>query len=356
MDSIISGEEVEQVEKMEKRKKKKGKNTARKWWIILGVVLILGLSGFIFRKQLAIFAFDVFLSGSVEDKLSDSYKPIKGKPEVNREITEPFSALLLGVDQRDHEIGRSDTIIFSVVRPKDNKVLLVSIPRDTYTEIIGHGSSDKINHAFAFGSANKEIGGPKMSMDTVGNLLDHEINHYATINFEGLKDVVDAVGGVKLPIKEDIVNKAAEHEKFRIEANKPIYSGQEALYFVRYREDSDMNRTERHRIFLKAIMDRAIEMDQITKIPSLMDIMGKNFTTDMRPRYMIDLAKQMFQMDGAPTINSYMLHGEGKRIDGVWYYLPNEEDLTYIKSLITNWMDPKTESAQLMIPRKMKEE
>lgn len=356
MDSIISEEEVG---KMKKRKTKKSKNTSKKWWIILGVVLILGLSGFIFQKQLAMFAFDIFLSDTVENKLSDSYKPIDGKPGVDREITMPFSVLLLGVDQRDEdEIGRSDTIIFSIIRPKDNKVLLVSIPRDTYTEIVGHGTTDKINHAFAFGSVkDKVIGGPKMSMDTVGKLLEHEINHYATINFEGFKDVVDAVGGVKLPIKEDIVNKGAAHEKFRVEANKPIYSGQEALYFVRYREDSDFNRTERNRIFLEAFKDRVLELDQIAKIPMLMDIMGKNFKTDMKPRYIIDLAKQMFQMDSAPTISSYMLLGEGERMDdGIWYYLPNEEDLTYTKSLITNWMDPNTQPSALMVPRKMEAE
>ncbi len=350
---------MEKVGKMEKRKMKKKKNSAKKWWIIAGVVIILGLGGVIFWKQLAIFAFDIFLSGTVEDKLTESYKPIDGKPVVEREITEPFSVLLLGVDQRDEdEIGRSDTIICSIIRPKDNKVLLVSIPRDTYTEIAGHGTSDKINHAFAFGSVkDKVIGGPKMSMDTVGKLLDHEMNHYATINFEGFIDVVDAVGGVKLPITEDIVNKGAAHEKFRVEANKPIYNGQEALYFVRYREDSDYNRTERNRIFLEAFKDRVLELDQMAKIPELMDIMGKNFKTDMKPRYIIDLAKQMFRMDSPTTISSYMLHGDGKRMeDGIWYFFPNEEDLTYMKSLITNWMDPNTEPSALMVPREVKTE
>lgn len=320
-------------------------------------MLLIGLGGFLFRKQIAILAFDLFLSDTVEQKLDPSYQPVAEKPVIDREVEEPFSVALLGVDQRDNEIGRSDTIIFSVVRPKDNKVLLISIPRDTYAEIIGHGTSDKINHAYAFGSAKDgPVGGAKMSMDSIGNLLGTPVDHYATINFEGLKEIVDELGGVKLPIKEDIVNKDPNHEKFTIEGGKPIYNGQEALNYTRYREDSDMNRTERHRIFLEAIMDRAIELNQITKIPELLELLGNNFTTDMKPKYMIGLAKYMFMQSNGPALSSYMLHGEGRMNDGVWYYMPDEEDLAYVKELITNWVDPNTAKEQLMVPRQMKAE
>lgn len=325
------------------------KNKYKKWGIALAIIAIVGLSGFIFRKQLAVLAFDMFLSGHVEETLDKSYKPIEGKEEVIRKVTEPFSVLLLGVDQRGKEIGRSDTIIYSVVRPQDNKVLLLSIPRDTYTEIIGKEFETKLNHAYAYGGA-------KMSMESVDNLLKHKVDHYATINFEGLKDVVNALDGVKLPITKAIVNKDPDHEKFRIEPNKPIYDGQEALYFVRYREDSDMNRTMRHRVFLNAVMQRTIEMDKIGRIPELIEIMGENFTTDMRPKYMIDLAKTMFTNDGVPSISSYMLHGDGKMIGNGWYYMVKDEDLEYIKTLLDNWLDPKTTKENLMEPRQVKED
>lgn len=319
----------------------------KKWWIAFLVIAIIGFGGFFFRKQIAVLAFDMFLSGHVEETLENSYKPIEGKEEVIRKVTEPFSVLLLGIDARGNEVGRSDTIIYSVVRPEDNKVLLLSIPRDTYTEIIGKGFETKLNHAYAYGQA-------KMSMDSVENLLKHKVDHYATINFEGLKDVVDALDGVELPIKEDIVNKDPNHEKFRIEANKPIYNGQEALYFVRYREDSDMNRTMRHRIFLNAVMHRAIEMDKIGRIPELIQIMGDNFSTDIRPKFMIDLAKTMFTQSDTPQMSSYMLHGDGKMMSNVWYYMVDEEDMGYVQTLLDNWLDPNTKKADLMEPREVK--
>ena len=102
---------------------------------------------------------------------------------------EPFSILMLGVDERDGDKGRSDTMIVLTVNPQKKSVKMLSIPRDTRTEIVGHGTQDKINHAFAFGGA-------KMSMDTVENFLDIPIDYYMKINMEGFKDIVDAVGGV----------------------------------------------------------------------------------------------------------------------------------------------------------------
>ena len=75
------------------------------------------------------------------------------------------------------------------LNPKNNSMKTVSIPRDTYTEIVGKGKSDKINHAYAFG-------GVDMSVATVEKFLNVPINYYIEVNMEGFKDIVDAVGGV----------------------------------------------------------------------------------------------------------------------------------------------------------------
>ncbi|MDU5946814.1 MAG: LCP family protein, partial [Paenibacillus macerans] len=231
-------------------------------------VLIIGAGAYVFRKPLAIMAFDLFLSGQVEKQLQESYAPLGGETEpqqvAQEQGLEPFTMLLLGVDQRDKEPARSDTMIYAVVRPEEEKVLLISIPRDTYTEIVGKGSMDKINHAYAFG-------GEKMAKDTVENLLGYPADYYAAINFHGLREIVDALGGIELPITKDIVNKEKYHEKFTIKAGKPLYSGEEALNYVRYREDSDFERTKRHQVFLNAMVNRMLKLDQVTKIPELMN-------------------------------------------------------------------------------------
>ncbi|GJM68378.1 hypothetical protein HMSSN036_05940 [Paenibacillus macerans] len=136
---------------------------------------------------------------------------------------------------------------------------------------------DKINHAYAFG-------GEKMAKDTVENLLGYPADYYAAINFHGLREIVDALGGIELPITKDIVNKEKYHEKFTIKAGKPLYSGEEALNYVRYREDSDFERTKRHQVFLNAMVNRMLKLDQVTKIPELMNMMGEKLQNRSCPK------------------------------------------------------------------------
>lgn len=79
---------------------------------------------------------------------------------------------------------------------------IVSIPRDSYTEIIGKGKKDKINHAYAFGGIN-------MAVKTVENFLNIPVDHYIEVNMEGFRDIVDAVGGIE--VNNDMEFKYGEH-------------------------------------------------------------------------------------------------------------------------------------------------
>ncbi|WP_330219337.1 LCP family protein [Paenibacillus xylanivorans] len=325
-----------------RRKPKKPKKRWKKpLIIILSTLIVLGGVGFIYQKQLVVFAFNLFASGTVKEALDDSYKPAGDKDAPVVEHTDPFSLLLLGIDQRDNEPSRSDTMIYSVVRPEENKVLLLSIPRDSYTDIVGRDVKSKINSAYAHGEA-------KMAMDTVEHLLENKVDFYAAINFNGLKDIVDAVGGVELPIKKNIENKLKIHEKLFVEANKPIYSGEEALGYVRYREDSDFNRTMRHRLFLSAFMNRALEVKNLTKIPEVIQIAGSNFTTNMNSDFIMKFAESLYMKDTTPTISNYMLKGEGATRSGTWYYDLSESDLQYVRTLLANWLDP--DATEIMEP------
>lgn len=319
-------------------------------YIALAALVLIGSLGYLFRAQLAVVAFDLFMSDKVESSLEKSYKPLKGDktPEPVVLQSEPFSVMLLGSDQREDEPARSDTMILAVVRPKESNVLLVSVPRDTYVDIVGKGKKDKITHAFAFG-------GHEMAKDTMEAFLDEKIDYYASVNFQGLKDVVDAMGGVELPIGKDIVNKGKDHEKFTVKANKPIYSGEEALNYVRYREDSDFNRTKRQQVFLDAAAKRLMQVDQISKVPELIDIMGDNFQTNMQPKFIIDLAKQLLT-GGKPEMTSFTIMGEGMRLNGIYYNEADKEDVKLAQQMIDNWMDPTTPEDQLMKPEKSEQQ
>lgn len=327
-------------------------NKHRKLTVTLLSVLVLLLAaagiGYANRGALAAWGYDAFLSKQVEAKLADSYAPINGGSPIPSEtpaVQEPFGLLLLGVDARSTERGRSDTMIYTVVRPKDGNVLMVSIPRDTYTEIVGKNKRDKITHAYAFGGA-------EMAVNSVKELLGAPVAHYASINFQGFVKAVDTLGGIPLPIGKDIVNKGKDHEKFVVKANKDSYSGQEALNYVRYREDAggDMARTERNRVFLESLMHKASSLQQWNKIPDLLDIVGENFRTDLTPSELSELAKQFLQTDH--RIQSYTLKGTGKRMgaQNLWYYLADEKDLANVRATITQWLDADTPVSELTVP------
>ena len=113
-------------------------------------------------------------------------------PSELLEAGEPVSILLLGVDTGAlgrTEKGRTDSMVIVTVNPHTEQTTLVSIPRDTYAEIVGYGTWDKINHAYNFG-------GTAMSINSVQSLLDIPVDFYVIVNMSGIKEVVDAVGGV----------------------------------------------------------------------------------------------------------------------------------------------------------------
>ena len=118
----------------------------------------------------------------------------KQKLELNRDT--PFSILLLGIDTGDKgrvDRGRSDTIMVMTINPRTNETTLLSIPRDTYTEIVGRGFQDKINHAYSYGGAQNAV-------KALNTNLDLNITEYVTVNFDALIAAVNAMGGITLDI------------------------------------------------------------------------------------------------------------------------------------------------------------
>ena len=121
-----------------------------------------------------------------EEQDSDSPdKTVKDAPE------EPLTFLLLGIGDRPNDPGRADAIMIVAVNPKKEGILTFSIPRDTKTEIIGKGTYDKINHSYAYG-------GTQMTVKTVEHFIDREIDYLAQINMQGMRDLVDSLGGIEV--------------------------------------------------------------------------------------------------------------------------------------------------------------
>ncbi|RUS42221.1 LCP family protein [Cohnella sp. AR92] len=326
----------------------KRKNKRKKRILAIGccILLLLAAGVYLLRKEIGWFVFDHVVSPGIEKTLDNAYEPLPGREVPTASGSKPYAVLLLGVDQRKQEKGRSDTMIYTVVRPKEKKLFMVSIPRDSYAKIMGTSRKkeyyDKITHAYAHGGAYS-------SVTTVEELLANRVDYYAAINFKGVEETVDSLGGLRLPIAKDLVNDDADHEKFLIKGGQKLYDGKDSLNYVRYREDAggDINRTHRQVEFIHAAISRMIELNNLTKIPDIMNSLGDTLKTDMPPSEIMDNAKTFFE-HGDNFIDSYTLPGTGgKRDDGIYYYNLDEDALNKVKAEIGLWLDPNTSLAEL---------
>lgn len=257
----------------------------------------------------------------------------KRQQPVDLNKKEPFSVLLLGIDTGDlgrTEQGRSDTLMVATVNPNDNKTTLVSIPRDTYVDIVGYGTQDKINHAYAFGGA-------AMSMDTVEKYLDIPIDHYVSINMMGIKELVDALGGV------DVNNDLEFTYEGQNYAFGPIHlDGDAALGYLRMRYDDprgDYGRQLRQRSVVEAIVKKAVSLDGITQYRNLLDAMEGNMKTDMS---FDDMQKIALDYRSAfTTIGQLQMQGDGFMQDGVSYQRVSDEELQSVQNKLKKQLNTK---------------
>ncbi|CAH0238468.1 Transcriptional regulator LytR [Peribacillus frigoritolerans] len=297
----------------EKKKKKK-----RTWLKVVGIIVLL------FILAGGAFAYSVW--NSLTKTVDTMHTPIdrttdKRTKDLALSDQEPFSMLMLGVDERDGDKGRSDTMIVLTVNPQKKSVKMLSIPRDTRTEIVGHGTQDKINHAFAFGGA-------KMSMDTVENFLDIPIDYYMKINMEGFKDIVDAVGGVTVQNDLDFTSDGIHFEK-----GTHTLNGKEALAYSRMRHDDpsgDFGRQSRQRAIIEAVIKEGASLSSLTKYDEVFAALGNNIQTNLTFDDMMDIQKNY--RDASKSITQSSINGNGTKIDGIYYYIVSDEEKEKVQS------------------------
>lgn len=240
--------------------------------------------------------------------------------EVELVKKEPFSLLLLGVDEREGDKGRSDTMIVLTVNPTTNSTKMISIPRDTYTEIIGKAKLDKINHAYAFG-------GIEMSLDTIENLLNIPVDYILQVNMESFLEIVDIIEGVNVdnPI-------AFQEGGYTFNEGIIHLDGEQALTYVRMRKDDpqgDFGRQARQKQVLQAILKEGATVNNLWKYKEFLASIQENIRTNMTFEQMIDIQKGYKNALNQIETLSFE-KGEGTRIDGIWYYVMDEKELNNV--------------------------
>ena len=185
----------------ESRKKQRKRKALKIFSIIFFILLIGGgvYAGMVYHS----------LKSAVNQMQGTEHKSEKRIENITFQNQDPFSILLLGVDERKNDVGRSDTMIVMTVNPNKQSIKMLSLPRDTRTEIVGHGTSDKMNHAYAYG-------GIPMTINTIEEFLDIPIDYYVKMNMEGFQEIVDAVGGITVDNDMDLSYKGYTFQKERL--------------------------------------------------------------------------------------------------------------------------------------------
>ncbi|ABS23986.1 cell envelope-related transcriptional attenuator [Bacillus cytotoxicus NVH 391-98] len=294
---------------------------------ILGVIGIMIIGG-------GIYAYNIY--SSVSKTLDEVHKPLKrdenNKQEEKISKSKPVSILLLGADERGTDKGRSDSLMVITLNPQTNSMKTLSIPRDTYTEIVGKGKKDKINHAYAFG-------GVDMSVATVENFLNIPINYYIEVNMEGFKDIVDAVDGVDVNNDLEFTQNKHHFAKGNIHL-----TGDEALAYTRMRKaDSrgDFGRQMRQRQVMQAVIKKGASFSSLTNYGDVLNAIQKNVKTNLTQDQMFEMQKNY--KDCLKNSEEIQIPGDGhKAADGIWYYYVTD----HAKQELTNKLKAHLELTQ----------
>lgn len=284
--------------------------------IIFGIILVLFL---------AVVGMGAKLYWDVSKSMDKTYETVERskKSQVNLNNKEPFSVLLLGIDTGDDgrvEQGRSDTTIVATVNPRDKQTTLVSLARDTYVDIPGQGKQDKLNHAYAFGGAS-------LAMDTVENYLNIPINHYVSINMAGLKELVNAVGGIEVNN-----NLTFSQDGYDFTIGKISLDGEQALSYSRMRYEDpngDYGRQERQRKVIEGIVQKVLSLNSVSNYQEILTAVSDNMKTDLSFDDMKKIALDYRSAFG--KVKQDQLQGTGFMQDGVSYQRVDEQELTRVQ-------------------------
>lgn len=308
----MDSERQQNDRKPQTRRERHGKKTRRRGFIFLSLLLIMAVAA----------AAGFFLSGSLLDKEKAEKRP-EGRLKKQELLVAKDKAMILimGVDTREDDIGRSDTMMVAAVDPKKKQSSLLSIPRDTRVHIAGYGY-EKINAAFL-------LGGRKLAQSTVEDFLGTPIDHYVMVNNRAFKKVIDAIGGIDIDVE------------MRMEYEDPwdddgglvidLYpgfqhlDGKEAIGYVRYRdEEGDIGRIARQQKFVRAVMEKITSPSIITDLPGIASAVYDNIETDMSLRQLLELAGALKEAR-SQGLKAEMIPGEpyDNPEDGLNYWVPS---------------------------------
>ncbi|GFN35488.1 LCP family protein [Tepidimicrobium xylanilyticum] len=251
--------------------------------------------------------------------------------------------LLMGIDDQDGTGGvasvkkkkiegenshkptgkRTDTMILCKYNFNTGDITMLSIPRDSRVNIRGRKSMEKINHAHSHG-------GPYLALETVKDFLNINLEYYVTVDYLAVKEIVNAIGGVEIDIPErmyyyDPMDKPPLLIDFQ--PGLQTLDGEDAIRFLRYRpkDKGDLGRVENQKLFMKEFIKQSLKSRNIIKLPKMIKTYYDYVDTNIPINVILKGVGTANKID-LENINTNVIPGVGKYIEGQSFFIPDEED------------------------------
>lgn len=260
-------------------------------------------------------------------------------------LTRPVNVLLLGVKVTSSDLddyaaidrdgydslvdsfeGLSDTMLMLRFDPRDERVSVLSIPRDTRTNV--DGEVTKINEA------NRE-GGPALSAQSVSELMGGvAIDRYMRINVQGVEKLIDALGGVEVDVPKDMkYQDDSQHLYINLKAGPQRLDGDKAMQFLRYRYDDqgDIGRVQRQQILMRSLTEQALNPTTIARLPKILSVIQSHVDTNLSVEELVALVGYTAQTNRS-DVQMLMLPGDFSSYNDyeLSYWLPNYSEIDQI--------------------------
>ena len=268
---------------------------------------------------------------------------IKNKNKKVKVTDEAFNIYITGIDTYGNinKVSRSDVNILATINPKTHQILLTSIPRDYYVTLHNTtGLKDKLTHA--------GLKGIDMSIKTIEDLLDEEINYYLKINFTSLVKIIDAMGGIDLDVpfsfSAHYQEEDGEFVYYEYKEGMMHLDGPHSLAYARERynlREGDIGRAKHQQQVIEAMINKLVSSKLLTNYASLLGSIEGNFTTNISISEITSLVKKQIKEMSNWTITKQVLTGsDSKELTYTFPHaygyvmIPDEESLLNAKNKI----------------------
>lgn len=323
------------------RQKKKNVTTQRKQiYIIITIITIILLTA------TGVLGVKIAKNGlSLKGMLMTSI----GQDEKDIQNLDPFYCLVMGISE-DIEAELTDTIMLCAYYPNEQKVSILSIPRDTFVgnSTTSADSYDKINALYQTS--------PEKTLEAVRDLTGIDVRNYVVISNNALRDVVDAIGGVNFDVPINM-NYDDWGQKLHIHLEKgyQLLDGDKAEQLVRFRHNNDgttypasygtqdIGRMRTQREFLKAAATQILSGNNIFKIDDIMQVVFENIETNLKMEDIIKYVPSATEFN-PENIQSEMLPGVADYIGVLSFYINNEEETNELVSSLFGLTEEQIEA------------